>query len=310
MRLRTFTGKTTAEAMALVRTHLGPDAVIVSAKDDGQGGMRVTAALDNDVLAADIPADTDPDLDTILSTALIHHGIAPALCSRLVDASRKGTPDKAATALAAGLAAELSFQSLSAQEPRTVILVGPQGSGKTVTAAKLATRYVLEGKRVRIITTDLARAGAVAQIEAFARILQVPVQSTDNAAMLTNMVAAADPIERIIIDTAGINPFNDGDRRELEALIGATNAEPVLILAAGGDSADTIDIVKIFAALGCHRAVVTRIDAARRLGSIVTAAYEANMALAEAGIAPDIADGITPLTSMLLARLLLPKGAS
>ena len=46
MRLRTFIGRSTAEAMAAVRAALGPDAVIVSAQDDGNGNTRVTAALD------------------------------------------------------------------------------------------------------------------------------------------------------------------------------------------------------------------------------------------------------------------------
>jgi len=42
MRLRTFTGRSTAEAMAAVRAALGPNAVIVSAQDDGSGSTRVT----------------------------------------------------------------------------------------------------------------------------------------------------------------------------------------------------------------------------------------------------------------------------
>jgi flagellar biosynthesis protein FlhF len=123
------------------------------------------------------------------------------------------------------------------------------------------------------------------------------------------MVTLADPKERLIIDTAGVNPFGTGDRRDLAALIGASNAEPMLVLAAGGDAADGSERTQIFADLGCTRTVVTQLDATRRLGSMLTMVEAAKLGFAEAGIAADIADGLLPFTSVLLARLLLPKGS-
>jgi flagellar biosynthesis protein FlhF len=55
--------------------------------------------------------------------------------------------------------------------------------------------------------------------------------------------------------------------------------------------------------------VVSRLDTVRRLGSVMAVANSFSLGLAEAGIAPDIADGLVPFSPMLLARLLLPKGA-
>ena len=96
----------------------------------------------------------------------------------------------------------------------------------------------------------------------------------------------------------------------LAALIGASNAQPMLVFAAGGDAADGIERAEIFADLGCNRAIVTQLDATRRLGSMLAMAEAAKLGFAEAGIGADIADGLLPFTPALLAKLLLPKGSS
>lgn len=304
MRLRTFTGRSTSEAMAAVRAALGPEAVIVSAQDDGNGTSRVTAALDDRHTGApEIPA-----LDTVIGQALDFHGLRPALRAMLVDGALQSGHDTPSEALASALGHTLRFAPLTLQD-RAILLVGAAGAGKTVTAAKLATREVLAGRRVRLVTTDLARAGGVAQLESFAKILGTPLSTADGAAALGSLVTLADPKERLIIDTAGINPFATGDRREIAGIIGASQAEPILVFAAGAEAGDGAERAQIFADLGCTRAIITQLDATRRLGSLLTALAETQLALAEAGVAPDIADGIVPFTSALLAHLLLPKGS-
>ena len=304
MRLRTFTGRSTSEAMAAVRSALGPEAVIVSSQDDGNGNTRVTAALDDHhASGVDIPP-----VDTVIGEALDFHEVRSLMRTMLISAALQSGLEAPSEALADALGHTLRFAPLTVKD-RAILLVGAPGAGKTVTAAKLATREVLAGKRVRLITTDLARAGGIAQLEGFAKILDVPLTTADGPAALGSVVTLADPKERLIIDTAGINPFNTADRRDVAAMIGASRSEPILVFAAGADAADGAERAQIFADLGCTRAIVTQLDATRRLGSLMTAISEANLAIAEAGIAPDIADGIVPFTSALLAHLLLPKGS-
>lgn len=305
MRLRTFTGRTTMEAMGLVRAHLGPGAVIVSTQEDEGGGARVTAALDEAKLGA-----TAPRFAEAFAKALAFHGVPGEASDAIIAAAAAHEAEGAHQALARGFAAYCRFAPLAARERRAIILVGPPGSGKTATAAKLAARAVLAGEAARLVTTDLVRAGGAAQLEAFATILKTPFEAVEGPQALAASLAATAPEARIIIDTSGINPFSAGDYRELDALIAASDAEPVLVFAAGGDRAETLAIADTFRDLGCARAIATRLDAVRRLGAVLSVGHRLSRGLADAGIAPDIADGLLAFTPMLLARLLLPKGVA
>jgi flagellar biosynthesis protein FlhF len=304
MRLRTFTARTMTEAMGLVREHLGPEAIIVSTQEDGDGGMCVTAALD----AEEGWAAPDPAADDVLDTigaALGEHGLSPVLVEKILAAALPFDQDDAQTALTGALATLYRFAPIAPETRQgALILVGPPGAGKTVSIAKLATRAVLAGRPVRLVTADTVRAGGIQQLQAFADILGVHLHTADNPHRLAP-AAAASAGELTLIDSPGVNPYSAGDRRELAALIAASAAEPVLVMAAGGDAVDTAEMAEVFRDLGCSRAILTRLDMAHRLGSVVSAGDALGLAYGEAGVAPTIADGLTPFTPAVLASLLL-----
>lgn len=75
MRIRTFTGRTASEAIALVRNELGEDAVILDVEDTRAGkGVVVRAAAEGDGRPADIDrtASLPPEarLEAMLRAAL------------------------------------------------------------------------------------------------------------------------------------------------------------------------------------------------------------------------------------------------
>ncbi|HUZ72634.1 MAG TPA: GTPase [Stellaceae bacterium] len=309
MRLRSFTGRTMTEAMSQVRQSLGPDAVIVSTQEDSDGLMRVTAALDT----VDTPVRMGtPEAGSIdaLALALAAHGLAPELTEKILAAALPYDDEDPLTALSSALAALFTFNPLAPEAARRVILfAGPPGAGKTVTAAKLAARTLLAGGSVRLVSADAARAGAADQLAAFARILGVKLYRVEKPPQLRGVVESAGPTEFVLIDTAGVNPYNADELRELRGLVGASAAEPVMVLPSGGDAVDTMEMARSFRDLGCARIAVTRLDIARRLGSVIAAADALRLDFAEAGVASAIADGLSPFHPTLLARLLLTAAA-
>jgi flagellar biosynthesis protein FlhF len=309
MRLRSFTGRTMTEAMRQVRQALGPDAVIVSTQEESDGLMHVTAALDSDDGPVRIGTPEAGAIDA-LALALAAHGFAPELTEKILAAALPHDDADPLTALTSALAALYSFEPIApAATRRVVLLTGPPGAGKTVTAAKLAARTVLAGGGVRLVSADAARAGAADQLAAFARILNVRLFRVETAGQLRTAVASAGPAELVLIDTEGVNPYSAEALRDVRTLVAAAAAEPVMVLPAGGDAVDTMEMARSFRDLGCARIAVTRLDIARRLGSVITAADALRLGFAEAGTSAAIADGLSPFQPALLARLLLTAAA-
>jgi flagellar biosynthesis protein FlhF len=305
MRLRTFTAASMSEAMALVRAGLGGDAIIVSTEEGDDGLMRVTAAIEPAELLA---AGNGPDVIDALSEALAEHGVAPTLVEKILGAALPFETEDPLLALSGALTSVFRFAPIDGKE-RPLLMVGPPGAGKTVSIAKLAARAVMAGKPVRLVTADIVRAGGIEQLEAFARVLKLPLHRAESALKLAPLARQGAAQELLLIDTPGINPYSAGDRRELTLLIEASGGEPVLVLPAGGDSFDSIEMARIFRDLGASRMIITRLDMVRRLGSVIAAADALNLAFAEAGVSADIASGLTPIDPVILARFLLPKPA-
>jgi flagellar biosynthesis protein FlhF len=306
MRLRNFTAPTMQEAMARVRQELGAEAIIVSTDDTVAGDVRVTAAIDEaEPRLADTPAG--PDITDRLSEALSANGVPGTLAEKILMASLSLDAGDELAALAGALATVFSFAPIPDRgRTRPIMFIGPPGAGKTMTIAKLAARAVMAKRSIRLITADTVRAGAIEQLAAVARILGVHLHAIENVKRLAE-AAASSTEELTLIDSPGINPYNAVDRRDLMALVAAAGAEPLMVTAAGGDAADAVEIARIFRDLGCTRMAVTRLDLTHRLGSVLAAAAAAKLAFSEAGIAPEIADGLSPFNPMVLARRLLAQ---
>ena len=88
------------------------------------------------------------------------------------------------------------------------------------------------------------------------------------------------------------------------AFAAAANAHQILVLGAGADSADLAESAAIFADAGASALHVTRLDCARRYGGIISAAITGGLPLAEVSATPFIANGLSGLNPVSLARLL------
>jgi flagellar biosynthesis protein FlhF len=310
MRLRTFTAPTLDDAIALVREELGEEAVIVSTYQSRRGrGAQVTAALDESeddgTLAQKLATEenhTEPDDE--FAQILRFHRLDDALSHRIAAEARSLGRDDTVLALAGALDTHVSFVTLPSDGTAPVMLVGPPGVGKTVTVTKIAARAVLEGRRVHVLTTDTVRSGAFEQLAAMTAMMNVPLRSAETPEELATAVAEVDDADLVLIDTPGCNPFAPAEVADLRAFASAVAARQVLVLSAGVDAADFADAARIFAAAGAMALHVTRLDCARRYGGIVSAAVSGNLPIAEASATPFIANGLSSLNPVSLARLM------
>ncbi|MCC9624148.1 GTP-binding protein [Thalassospira sp. MA62] len=313
MRLKTFTAPTMTEAMTLVKEHMGADAIIVSTQDIPGSGVRLTAALDRD---PDLDMEDDgkaaPALQEQLDTAeqaLIRHNLPERLRIRLCDMMGRETAAASAQQLLAGALDEIfDFSPISEKNtPRALAFVGPPGSGKTLAVAKTAARAVMRKRKVAVLTTDYKRAGGVAQLEAITRILKVKLHLARSPEELKVHYNAVRDADVVLIDTANCNPYLETEIATLGEFLDVIPSEPILVNPAGIDAEESADIANAFADGGASRVVISRLDVAARLGGALYGADSGNLSLCNVSMTAQVADGLTALSPLTLAKLLIPS---
>jgi len=315
MRLRTFNAPDMNLAMQMIRETLGREAIIIASTRLPGGGVTVTAATEPaepgniEEALQRMPSQTSEPILSSLEAMLRFHSTADHVVNKLVETARhiflRGKDVR--TDLTRLMAATFQYAPLPLdQDMFTIMLVGPPGTGKTMTIAKMASQVVMDKNKPIVITTDNKRAGGVEQLSAFTTIMGLELHIADNRGELWRLLQQYAPHSRILIDTGGVNPFNASDVRELAEYIKLDRSiEPVLVSAAGSDSAEADDMARAFAPLGVRRMLITRIDAARRYGSILTAAHSGKFALTHASNSSKIIGEFTTLDPAMLAELLL-----
>lgn len=93
--------------------------------------------------------------------------------------------------------------------PTVLLVVGVNGVGKTTSIAKLAKRYINQGKKVLLVAADTFRAGATEQLSVWAERLNCPLvkgnPNSDPSSVAYDGVkyAKTHDINLCIVDTAG-----------------------------------------------------------------------------------------------------------
>ena len=123
--------------------------------------------------------------------------------------------------------------NLSGQRPRSIMLVGLQGSGKTTAAGKLARLLRSQGERVMLVACDPYRPAAVKQLETLGEKINVPVEfepgvSPPELASHALEKARKGGFTLAILDTAGRSQLDRELMNELTAV--QKRVEPVEIL--------------------------------------------------------------------------------
>jgi fused signal recognition particle receptor len=157
-----------------------------------------------------------PSWDDVEET-LIAGDVGAALAIDLVERARyyrgPGGPEAAIrNELAALLVArDLAWSPRSAVPggPAVVLVVGVNGTGKTTTIGKLASRYTAEGRSVILAAADTFRAAAIDQLRIWADRAKVPMiahaPGADPGAVVYDALdaAVARGADLVIADTAG-----------------------------------------------------------------------------------------------------------
>ena len=168
--------------------------------------------------------------------------------------------------------------SLRGPDTQSVILfLGLQGSGKTTTAAKLATKLKKEGRKPLLVACDIVRPAAIEQLSFLAEKIEVPIYKEENnknaVAIAKNALSFAKKnfFDTVIVDTAGRLQIDEAMMNEIvDIKKGISPVETVLVSdAMTGQKA--ADIAKEFdERVGITGLILTKFDSDTRGGAALS----------------------------------------
>ncbi len=174
---------------------------------DGIGGVFTKRKLDDETLEA---------LEDLLISADLGAGVAARVTANLArDRFDKDvTPEEIKSALAAEIEQVLKPREAlvdfgQGPRPRIVLFVGVNGSGKTTTIGKIASKLTDQGARALLVAGDTFRAAAIEQLQVWGERARIPVLSKPTGADAAGLVyeamekARADDLDLVLVDTAG-----------------------------------------------------------------------------------------------------------
>lgn len=189
--------------------------------------------------------------------------------------------------------------------PRILLLVGPCGSGKTTTLAKLAARVSKKkDRKVALISMDSYRLGATEQLKAYARIMGLPFKAAQDNDELSQAIDLFDDMDLILVDTAGRSFSDDTRRLELAQSISALDdAAVLLVLSAAYKDSRLDDALQKCRDLPVKGLVVTMLDETSPYGNIINSLIKFKIPVSYLSNGQKVPDDLITATPNRLAAL-------
>ena len=166
--------------------------------------------------------------------------------------------------------------NLSGPRPRTLLLVGLQGSGKTTAAGKLGRLLRSQGERVMLVAADPYRPAAIKQLQTLGDQLSLPVYSEPGVLPPELASRALDKAQKggftvLILDTAGRSQLDDDLMHELTAISKRVNPAETLLVVDAMIGQEAVNIAKGFReALPLTGLLLTKMDGDARGGAAIS----------------------------------------
>ena len=198
-------------------------------------------------------------------------------------------------------------------EPAVILVVGVNGTGKTTTIGKLASKLHEHGRSVTLGAADTFRAAAEEQLEIWAERAQAQFvggeRGADPAAVAYDAIGAGGDV--VIVDTAGRlhtqSNLMDELRKVRRVIAGRLEGAPheTLLVVDATTGQNGVQQARLFAeAVDVTGVALTKLDGSAKGGVAVAIAYELGLPVKLVGVGEGL-DDLRPFDANDFARALV-----
>jgi len=209
--------------------------------------------------------------------------------------------------LAGMIRTQPGIQLRDSRKPLVAMFIGPTGTGKTTTIAKIASRFALsEHRRVAIVTADTYRLGATDQMRRFGEIMGVPVKVVETPEDMEETLGQFAGYDLVLVDTAGRSPQNRDQIMQMRRMVESVRADEIhLVVSMTTKYVDVVSIVSRFGIVPVNKVILTKFDETRAFGLILNISVRFSMEIAYITTGQQVPDDIEPADPQRLSKLVL-----
>lgn len=246
---------------------------------------------------------------------LLHKGIAKEWLDEMIDTLAGSTVSEDSSLLVSYVLEEideiLKIKAESLDNPKVMMLVGPTGTGKTTTIAKLAARYAYLMERpykVALLNLDSYKVGAFEQLAHYAEVMQIEHITVEDINAFKDALEHLEEYDVVLVDTAGMSPYDTQKFiRTVEYVNSGMNKdfEVNLVLPATVKYEDMEDIYKNFSFLNLESVIITKFDETKHLGTLLNFMLLYNIPMSYFSVGQEVPDDLlTASKEYLLERFI------
>ena len=190
---------------------------------------------------------------------------------------------------------ELSFRP--GQAITVWMMVGLQGAGKTTTAAKLAGKFKLKGKKPLLVACDVYRPAAIKQLEINAQKQEVDFFSMGDKQSPVDIAKAAiehaqkNDNKLVILDTAGRLHIDEDMMNELKAIRSEVDVAQTILTVDAMTGQDAVNVATTFdEEIGIDGVILTKLDGDTRGGAALSIRSVTGKPIFYAGMGEKLSD--------------------
>lgn len=194
--------------------------------------------------------------------------------------------------------------------PKVVFFVGTTGVGKTTTIAKIASKFIVEGKKkVALLTADTYRIAASEQLRTYANILEVPFRVIYTADEIGEAIKDFATYDYILVDTAGHSQNNEKQRDDMADFVkyadGKAEKEIYLVVSATTKYKDLLSIADKYKKMFEFKIIFTKLDETSAYGNLLNLKIYTGAPLSYVTCGQNVPDDIETFNAQSTVKKLL-----